>query len=86
MPKELTIHSLRHTHITHMVLAGVPLIEVSRRVGHAKPDITMAKYSHLVPGYVGSATAAVEAVLYRQATDNPLRLRRRKHGRVSGSP
>ena len=64
MPDGLTIPSLRHTHITHLLLAGVPIVEVARRVGHAKPDVTMAKYAHLMPGYVGSATAAVELALY----------------------
>lgn len=64
MPEGLTIHSLRHTHATHLVLAGVPIVEVSRRLGHAKPDVTLNKYSHLMPGYIGSATKAVEAALY----------------------
>jgi integrase len=64
MPSDLTIHDLRHSHASHLVLAGVPLVEVSRRLGHAKPDITLRLYSHLMPGYVGSATAAVERALY----------------------
>lgn len=64
MPPDLTIHSLRHTHTTHLVLAGVPLLEVSRRLGHASPAFTLSKYGHLTPGYVGSATQAVEAALH----------------------
>jgi integrase len=67
LPPDLTIHDLRHTHASHLVLAGVPILEVSRRLGHARPDITLQKYSHLMPGYVGSATAAVESALYPSA-------------------
>jgi integrase len=71
LPEGFTIHDLRHTHASHLVLAGVPLLEVSKRLGHAKPDITLAKYSHLMPGYVGSSTTAVERALYADADPCP---------------
>lgn len=43
-------HSLRHTHATLLLAAGVPIIEVSRRLGHAKPSITLDLYGHAIPG------------------------------------
>jgi integrase len=44
------LHDLRHTHATVLLLAGVPVHVVSRRLGHASPVITWQVYAHLMPG------------------------------------
>lgn len=44
----VTFHGLRHTAGSVMLAAGVPLIAVSRQLGHANPNITAAVYAHLV--------------------------------------
>ena len=38
--KAITPHSLRHTHAHHLRLAGLPLEVISRRLGHARLDVT----------------------------------------------
>lgn len=43
-------HCLRHTHATMLLAAGEPIMEVSRRLGHAKPSITLDLYGHAIPG------------------------------------
>lgn len=43
----LTPHGLRHTGATLMILAGVPLVVVSRRLGHATIAITADVYAHV---------------------------------------
>lgn len=43
-------HALRHTHASQLLAAGVPITEVSRRLGHANPAITLKIYSHCIPG------------------------------------
>ncbi len=43
-------HALRHTHATELLAAGVPVIDVSRRLGHAKPSTTLDLYGHAIPG------------------------------------
>ena len=47
LPK-VTIHSLRHTNITLMIMAGVPLRTVARRAGHASTATTSVIYSHAI--------------------------------------
>jgi integrase len=42
-------HDLRHTCASWLVQAGVPLLEVSRMLGHTSPAVTM-RYAHLEPG------------------------------------
>src|SRR5699024_11016907 len=47
--KELTLHSLRHTHATLLLMKDVHMKIVSERLGHGSIKITMDTYSHLLP-------------------------------------
>lgn len=42
-------HDLRHTAASLMLNAGIPVIVVSRRLGHARASITLDIYRHLIP-------------------------------------
>ena len=44
----VTPHGLRHTAASLMLAAGVPLIVVSRQLGHANPNVTAQVYAHLL--------------------------------------
>jgi len=44
----VTLHGLRHTCASIMLMRGVPLTVVSRRLGHADVNITARVYAHLV--------------------------------------
>ncbi|MFC1996923.1 tyrosine-type recombinase/integrase [Chloroflexota bacterium] len=46
---EIRWHDLRHTAASLMLNNNVPVIVVSRRLGHARPSITLDVYGHLVP-------------------------------------
>lgn len=41
-------HSLRHTFVSTLIDQGVPITMISKIVGHAKIDVTMTVYSHLL--------------------------------------
>jgi integrase len=45
----IRLHDLRHTHATLLLLDGVPLTLVSKRLGHAKVSITLHTYCHILP-------------------------------------
>lgn len=45
------MHVLRHTHATELLASGVPIIEVSRRLGHSKISHTLELYGHAIPDY-----------------------------------
>lgn len=66
---EATFHSLRHTHASHLIAAGVDILTISRRLGHASPTITLAIYGHLIPQTDEKAAAAIEAALSAARTD-----------------
>jgi integrase len=45
---DVTFHGLRHTHASQLIDAGVDIVTVSKRLGHAKPSVTLAVYAHNV--------------------------------------
>ena len=57
----VTPHGLRHTCASIMLASGVPLIVVSRQLGHANPNITATIYAHLLgDSQLDEAAAAFE--------------------------
>ena len=55
MPK-VTVHSLRHTYATLMIADGVPLVVVSKQLGHTQTSTTANIYAHAI------ASAQVKAI------------------------
>jgi integrase len=60
---DVTFHSLRHTHASQLIDAGVDIVTISKRLGHAKPDITLRIYAHLFHNDDSKAAAAINAAL-----------------------
>jgi integrase len=50
LPKGTSLHTLRHTHGSHLLAAGLELPAVSARLGHSNPYVTATVYSHVLPG------------------------------------
>lgn len=42
-----TLHSLRHSHASALIAAGLDVLTISRRLGHGSPAITLGIYGHL---------------------------------------
>ena len=59
----VTFHALRHTHASQLIDAGVDIVTISRRLDHAKPDITLRIYAHLFQKDDSKAAAAINATL-----------------------
>ena len=62
LPKEITFHSLRHTHASWLIANGCDLKTLSERMGHADEATTLRIYGHLMPG-----RDAVAAQLFSEA-------------------
>ena len=63
LPNGFSFHSLRHTHATLLLSAGVPVATVSKRLGHKNPGITYKTYAHALDADDATAIAALTGVL-----------------------
>ena len=59
---KFTLHALRHAYVSSLAEAGVPLVEISRRVGHSALDMTVGIYAHLFRDAEDRASPAIESV------------------------
>lgn len=62
LPK-VTFHALRHSHASALIAAGIDVLTVSRRLGHATPSITLNVYAHLFDSSDALAAQAIERAL-----------------------
>jgi len=62
LPK-VTLHALRHTHVSQLIASGLDVVTVSRRIGHSNPTVTLTVYAHLFGNTDDRAAAAVETAL-----------------------
>jgi integrase len=60
---DVTFHALRHTHASQLIDAGVDVVTISKRLGHASPTITLTIYAHLFKKDDSKAAAAINAAL-----------------------
>jgi integrase len=59
----IRLHDLRHSHATHLLMAGTNPKVVSERLGHASVAFTLDTYGHVLPGQQADAATAVAALL-----------------------
>jgi len=59
----IRLHDLRHTHASHLLMAGIKVKVVSERLGHASVSFTLDTYAHVMPGQQAEAAAAAAALL-----------------------
>jgi integrase len=58
---DCTLHGLRHTHASQLIAAGMDVLTISRRLGHANPTITLGVYGHLFSNTDARAAEIMEA-------------------------
>lgn len=68
LPK-VTLHALRHTHVSQLIASGLDVVTVSRRIGHSNPTVTLGVYAHLFGNTDERAAEVVEAVFAQAQHD-----------------
>jgi integrase len=60
---EVTFQALRHTHASQLIDAGVDIVTISKRLGHASPNITLKVYASSFRKDDSKASDAINAAL-----------------------
>lgn len=63
LPESVTFHTLRHTHATTLLMAGVDAKTVSERLGHSDVSMTLRIYGHVMPGRDEDAARRFDEIL-----------------------
>ena len=56
-------HGLRHTHVSHLIAAGIDVVKISKRVGHADIATTLNEYAHLFDARADRSAEAINAAV-----------------------
>ncbi|MFA6862181.1 MAG: tyrosine-type recombinase/integrase [Bacilli bacterium] len=59
----IRIHDLRHSYVSMLIQANVPITVIAKLAGHSSPDITYKIYGHLLPQTKNEAVTAIESLL-----------------------
>ena len=62
LKKRITPHSLRHSYATHLIEAGVDLLEVQKILGH-QSILTTLRYTHLTEHRQLSSQARINQLM-----------------------
>jgi integrase len=57
--RRITFHGMRHTCATLLLQAGEPVHVVSKQLGHARVEITLETYAHVLPDMQKQAAATI---------------------------
>jgi integrase len=64
-----TLHALRHTHVSQLIAAGMDVLTISRRIGHASAHITLQVYAHVYNNNDERAAEIMEAAFAKARTE-----------------
>jgi integrase len=56
-------HALRHSHVSALIAAGLDVVTVSQRIGHASPEVTLKVYAHRFVAKDTAAAGAIDAAM-----------------------
>ena len=67
----VTLHALRHSHASALIAGGLDVVTISRRLGHANPNVTLGVYAHAFSQSDRVAADLMNAVLTARPQNKP---------------
>ena len=68
---DITWHQLRHFHASVALQNKQNVVTVSRRLGHSNPNITLATYAHMLPGWQQEVADTVAGAIAEDPPNEP---------------
>ena len=62
--KQISIHSLRHTHATLLIFNGENIKIISARLGHKDISITLNTYTHIMEDMKKNTASLLDSIFY----------------------
>ena len=59
----IRIHDLRHSYASNLIALGVPILQISKQMGHESPAITLSVYAHLIDNQQNAAAQALDKLI-----------------------
>jgi hypothetical protein len=69
--KGVSLHKLRHTHASTLLANGVPIANVSKRLGHRDPYTTAKIYQQALPDTDQDVAAILDKLMAEKAEPKP---------------
>jgi len=69
-PHHSTVPHKGRTHAVQLIAAGVDILTISRRLGHANVTVTLNTDDHMVPGGDDRAARALETASFSEQAQN----------------
>jgi integrase len=73
LPKGVSLHALRHTHGSQLLVGGMELPAVSARLGHSSPHVTAKIYAHILSGRDREAARVWDALQEKRVEGKELK-------------
>ena len=61
--EHIRVHDLRHSYVSVLINAGVPITTISKLVGHTSVEVTWKVYSHLYPDTLSDAIDVFDQIM-----------------------
>lgn len=84
--RKLTLYTLRHTHATLLLLAGLNPKVIAERLGHSGIAMTLSTYAHVLPSMQEAAADQYERLVYRAVSAGTQEVHRASRAVVSVEP
>jgi integrase len=68
--RRVTMHSLRHSFASALIMQGAPITEVQHLLGHSSPAVTLKVYSHWFRDLHIDSLASLSTAIFRNSNQD----------------